>query len=130
MSDIVDRLRLVALKEDAELEKWPRWADLCNDAADRIEELRQFQLSLHPTELDDYMKTYYVINDRQIVDAVEVVNRHAGLRAGRLGWRILEQLGIKQCDHCNGGGTLIRMQGEVSFNCPTCNGDGFVVGAS
>ncbi|RKZ05680.1 hypothetical protein DRQ25_15600 [Candidatus Fermentibacteria bacterium] len=32
----------------------------------RIKELEQFQQSLHPTELKDYMRTYYVFTDKQI----------------------------------------------------------------
>ena len=59
-------------------------------------QLRQFQESLHPTELKDYTKTYYVINNKQIDSAVQCINEFALTSQVDWCWIALGELDIYQ----------------------------------
>lgn len=128
MSDIIDRLQSVidyfnhgswqrkyCIEIRYEIE---RLRQCIEELEEERNQLRQFQQSLHPTGLRDYMKTYYVITDAQI-DA-----------AWAQGFDALAELGIVRCEECGGSGEGgMRYDGSpvpVEENCHDCNGHGWV----
>ena len=70
----------------------------------RIEELEKFQQSLHPTELRDYMLTYYVFISDQ-TDAAWKLRIHPPLADPPPVYIPASKLGIVRCDGCGGSGT-------------------------
>ena len=107
--------------------------DVCyfKDAADEIErlesqvnQLKQFQESLHPTALRDYSKTYYVIDNDQI-DAAWNLKSGPALAT-------LAIFNIFRCEHRPFGGVRSIEPGEhLNEKCPVCakfTGHGWVIG--
>jgi hypothetical protein len=70
---------------DEELAIYVAWLE------DKVEDLQRSQSILHPTELDNYMKTYYVFDDRQVDAAIRMVE---GLPPRHAAWLALKRLGI------------------------------------
>ena len=101
--------------------------------AKRIEELEQFQQSLHPTELRDYMRTYYIITDEQIDAAVKIARSIEEHYSNESGWETLKPLGIFRCEGCDGAGKTYSRSSSMKeepmeWVCPDCNGHGWVIG--
>ena len=70
----------------------------------------------------------YHITPEMIDAAVEINNRHAGLQAGMLGWRLLMALNIFRCKHptCENGTIPGPSLGRVKHI--DCNGRGWTIG--
>ena len=97
---------------------------------EKVAQLKQFQRSLHPTELSDYTKTYYVFNSSEIDKAVRVwgnFDLSPGPEAPAIE-AVLMHLNIIRCDGCNGVGHDKRFgAGRFDLSCPTCKGHGWVI---
>ena len=76
------------------------------------------------------------ITPEMIDSAVEINNRHAGLQAGMLGWRLLMALNIFRCGKCDDEGKTYSRSGSMKeepmeWTCPDCarfTGHGWVIG--
>ncbi|MCK5018329.1 MAG: hypothetical protein KAS32_14825 [Candidatus Peribacteraceae bacterium] len=99
------------------------YIDELRERIERLEQerdqLKQFQQSLHPTELRDYMKTYYVIIDEQIAAVVEWANTFGASRTTEGRWDVLNKLNIFRCENN-------LFQGTDHHGCSYCNGKGYV----
>ncbi|KKN78991.1 hypothetical protein LCGC14_0344670 [marine sediment metagenome] len=85
----------------------------------QVKELEQFQRSLHPTELRDYTKTYYVIDD-------EMINK-AWNRKPDPALATLAIFNIFHCERCPRNGLVDRTVDDDGI-CSDCHGRGWVVG--